>query len=81
MLLAFAFLLISNGGSKMTWIALATIAGVLGMTAIVVCASELMKKRKLSAKLNRNITIVLTLALSVGFTGIVLISVIARSAF
>lgn len=78
MLLTFAFLLISYGGSKMTLIALATIAVILGTVAIIVCASELMKKMKLSAKLNRNITIVLTLIISFGFTGIFLISVISR---
>lgn len=78
MLLAFAFLLISYGGSKMTLIALATIVVILGVTAIIVCTSALMKKMKLSAKLNRNITIVLTLVISFGFTGILLISVTSR---
>ena len=78
MLLAFAFLLISYGGSKMTLIAFASIAVVLGVTAIIVCTSELMKKMKLSTKLNRNITIVLTLVISFGLTGILLISVISR---
>lgn len=62
----------------MTLIAFASIAVVLGVTAIIVCTSELMKKMKLSAKLNRNITIVLTLVISFGFTGILLISVISR---
>jgi len=78
MLLAFAFLLISYGGSKMTLIALASVAVILGITAIIICTSELMKKLKLSAKLNRNITIILTLVISFGFTGILLISVISR---
>ena len=62
----------------MTLIALAAIVIILGITAIVVCTSELMKKMKLSAKLNRNFTIVLTLAISFGFTGILMISVISR---
>lgn len=81
MLLALAFLLISYGGSKMTLIALATVAVILGITAIIVCTSELMKKMKLSAKLNRNITIALTLLISFGFTGILLISVVSRVTF
>lgn len=78
MLLAFAFLLISYGGSKMTMIALASVAIILGVTAIITCVSELMKKMKLSAKHNRNITIILTLVISFGFTGILLFSVISR---
>lgn len=78
MLLAFAFLLISYGGSKMTLIALAAVAVILGVTAIIACASELMKKMKLPAKHNRNITVILTLVISFGFTGILLIGVISR---
>lgn len=78
MLAAFAFLLISYGGSKMMLIALASVAIILGVTAVVVCTSELMKKMKLSAKVNRNITIVLTLVISFGLTGVLLISVISR---
>lgn len=78
MLLAFAFLLISYGGSKMTMIAFTTIAVILGITAIIVWISELMKKLKLSAKLNRIITIVLTFVLSFGLTGVLLFSVVDR---
>ena len=78
MLLAFSLLLISYGGSKMTLIAVASIAVILGVTVIIVCASELMKKMKLSARINRNTTIVLTLVISFGLTGILLISVISR---
>ncbi len=62
----------------MTLISFASIAIILGITAIIVGTSELMKKLKLSAKLNRNITIILTLVISFGFTGILLISVISR---
>lgn len=78
MLMAFAFLLISYAGSKMMLIALASAVIILGVTAIIVCTSKLMKKMKLSAKRNRNITIVLTLVISFGLTGILLISVISR---
>ena len=78
MLLAFAFLLISYGGSTMTMIAFTTIAIILGIAAIIGWTSELMKKLKLSAKLNRTITIVLTLVLSFGLTGVLLFSVVDR---
>lgn len=76
--LAFAFLLISYGGNKMSLLALASVAFVLGVTVIIVGTSELMKKLKLSAMTNRNITIILTLVLSFGFMGLFLISVIGR---
>jgi len=75
MLIAFAFLLISYGGSKMSLIALVTIAVIFGITAIVIGLSELMKKLKLSAKANRNATIIITLLLSFGFTGFLLVGV------
>lgn len=78
MLLAFAFLLISYGGSRMTLIALTAIIVIFGITVIIVCVSELMKRLKVSAKINRNITIILTLVLSFGFAGMLLINIIGR---
>ncbi len=77
MLTAFGAMLISYGGSKMTLIALASVGIVLGLTAMIVGFSELMKKWKLSAKANRTITIFTTLALSFGVTGFLLIGTIS----
>ena len=78
MLLAFAFIPISYGRSKMTLIVLVSVVVVLSVTAIIVCTSKLMKKMKLLAKINRNITIILTLIISYVFVGILSISVISR---
>ena len=77
-LFAFVFLLISFGGNRMTLIVLTSIAGFFVITAIIVGISELMRKLKLSAERNRNITIFLTLVISFGFTGILLISISNR---
>lgn len=77
MLSAFAFLVVSYGGSQMTFIAFSAIAFVLGITAIVIGTSAWMKKKKLPAKINRSITMILTLVLSFGLTGVLLISIIS----
>ncbi|MDO4749401.1 MAG: DUF2812 domain-containing protein [Eubacteriales bacterium] len=77
-LLAFALLLISYGGSGMTALVLVTAAAFFCITAIVVGISELMKKCKIPARLNRNVTIILTVVLSFGLTGLLLISVVNR---
>lgn len=78
MFLAYAFLLIPYGGSKWRLIAFVSIGIVLGIIAIIAAASELMKKLKFSAKINRNITILLTLVVSFGFMGLLLLSVVNR---
>lgn len=75
----FCFMLFVNGNSRLGLIAIASIVIVLGLTAILVGLSELMKKLKFSAKLNRNITILLTLCTSFGFAGMLIISVIIIS--
>lgn len=76
LLTAFGAMLISYGGSQMTLIALASVLIVLGLTVMIVSFSELMKKWKLSAKTNRNLTIFTTLVISFGVTGLLLIATI-----
>lgn len=78
MFLAFAFFLIAYGGAGIGLIAVEAIAVVLLITAVIVGASELMKKLKLSARNNRNITIALTLAVSFAVTGILLVCILDR---
>ena len=76
MLTAFGATLISYGGNKMTIIALDSEVIILGLTAMIVSFSELLKKWKLSAKTNRNLTILATLLISFGITGFLLIATI-----
>ena len=78
MLVAFASLLISNGGNKMSITAIISIVLVLGMTVIIVGFSEWMKKMKVSAKVNRTMTIVITFIVAFGFTGILLINIVSK---
>lgn len=75
----FCFMLFVNGNSRLNLIAIASIAIVLGLTAILVGLSELMKKLKLSATANRNITILLTLFTSFSVAGMLIIGVIIIS--
>jgi len=81
MLLALAFLLIAYGGNRITMVAVATGVVILGVTAFIVWMSELMKRMKFSAKLNRRITMVLTVVVSFGLTGVLLIYIIGRITF
>lgn len=75
LLAAFALFLISCSGSKMSLIALSSVAVVMGITAIIVGISQLMKKMRLSAGVNRTATIILTIVLAFGFSGLLFIAI------
>ena len=78
-ILTFFFMLFIINNSRLRLIAIASIAIVLGLTAILVGISEWMKKLKFSAKSNRNITILLALCTSFGVAGMLIIGVIIIS--
>ena len=59
----------------MSLIALSSVAVVMGITAIIVGISQLMKKMRLSAGVNRTATIILTIVLAFGFSGLLFIAV------
>lgn len=75
-LAAFCFLLASYSGSGMGLLILSIMAMILGITTAVLGVSELMKKLKWSARVNRTVTIVLTVVLAFGVMGVVLIAAI-----
>lgn len=81
MLLAFAFLLFSYAGSKIGMFALASIIGIIGVAAMIVGISTFMKKMKISAKRNRNITIILSLVIPIAFAGILFVNLIDNIRF
>jgi len=68
LILLFVFLLLSFADSRMALISVLIIAIIIGLTAIICGISKLMKKMKLSAKVNRNITIILSLIVPFVFT-------------
>ena len=76
LLVAFICMLVSVGW-QMAWIAPLTIAVILAITGIVVGISELLKRCKVRANVNRGVTIVLTAVLSFGVAGIALILIVS----
>lgn len=75
---AFGAMLVSYGSSEMTAVALTSIGVMLALTALIVGISELMKRWKLSAKVNRTVTILMTLVISFGVAGALLIAIVSR---
>lgn len=76
MLLAYAGILISYGGSTMAWGTLLSLCVVFAVTGAILGLSALMKRMKLSARFNRTATIVISILLSFGLTGILTIAII-----
>ena len=74
--LLFVFFLLSFADSRMTLIAVLTIAIILALTAVICGISLWMKKRKLSTKVNRNITMVLSLVVPLVFTSALLFFIV-----
>ncbi len=77
-LAAFALLIMSTSANGTALVALSSIAVVLGLTALIVGLSELLKKAKLSASANRTITIAVTIIASFGFAGLIIIAVVGN---
>lgn len=75
----FVLYLGAGGGGIMTIIALGIVALVIGLTAIILVISEIMKKMRFSAKVNRNLTLFFTIFASVLFTSIITISLISNA--
>lgn len=70
LLLALAFMILASGGKGTGFLAILSVLLVLGITAIVIGCTQLMKRLKLPAKINRIATVALTLLLSFGFTAL-----------
>ncbi len=77
LILMFVFLLLSFADSRTSLIAVLTTAVVLGLTAVILGISKWMKRMKLSAKMNRNITFVLSLVVPFVFSITLIFFVIA----
>ncbi len=73
--LAFFFYTISLE-KRLAALALTSIAATLALSLIIIGVSKIMKRMKLSAKTNRNLTIAFALFVSFGFCGIILISIV-----
>lgn len=73
---ALVLMLGAQPNSKMLVLFLITIVVIIGMTAIILLVSELMKRMKVKAKTNRMITILLTIGISFGFVGILLMMIV-----
>lgn len=78
MLAALAFVLLSYRDGRMGVIALVSMALVLCVVFLILGASALMKRWKLSARANRNTVIALTFVFSFGLMGVLLIAAISR---
>jgi len=76
MFAALGLMLVSFGSAAMVWIYMATVVVILGVTALVLGFSALMKRLKAPAATNRVATIAVTLLLSFGITGILLVVII-----
>lgn len=74
---AFIFLLLSYNDNKLALIAVFAIVVVLGLTAGILGVSQLMKRMKLSAKMNRNITIFLSLVIPSVFSVAIIFFIVA----
>ncbi len=76
---AYVFLLFANNNSRLSLIAVASTVSIIGLTAILLGISEWMKKLKVSANANRNITIILTLFTSFSVAGLLIIGIVIIS--
>ena len=75
-LAALAFMLLSFGDSRMGYVAIFTVAGILVITAVIVGMTELMKRLKVNAGMNMSVTILLAVVLSIVFTGVLVFGII-----
>ena len=77
MLAGLAWVLLSIEGVFAVTV-VAAIAGILGVTAIVAGSCEIMKRMKVSAKVNRTVTIILTILISVGFSILLIMGIASQ---
>lgn len=75
-LIAFSFAVMSSGGNGVGAIALAAVVVVLALTGLIVGFSELLKKARVSAGVNRAATIAVTVVASFGLAGIIVIAIV-----
>ena len=76
MLIALAMMLLAFDSPWMTAVVFGTIAGILAITAVVLGISALLKRAKATAKTNRAVTLILTIVLSLAFTGVLMYGVV-----
>lgn len=76
LLAAFVFMM-GTLGRTMALIGLLTVAVIFAITAVIVSVSELLKRRKVAAEVNRRVTVMLTVVMSLGLTGILLIYIVS----
>lgn len=76
--LALVCLLLSYGSETMTFSVIVTLVGVIGITAVMLLLSNWMKKRKVSAAANRNLTYGMAIPATIVFCAVLTGFIIGR---